>query len=101
MKKMGFPLSANARFAVFRTPSYNTRIYAYENDVLYSFSIPAYYGNGIRYYFTLRYNATRWLDVWVRWAQTYRSDVKVIGSGLDAIDGNKRSEIKVQMRVKF
>jgi len=100
-KKMGFPLSANARFAVFRTPSYNTRIYAYENDVLYSFSIPAYYGNGIRYYLTLRYSATRWLDVWVRWAQTYRSDVKVIGSGLDAIDDNKRSEIKVQMRVKF
>jgi len=100
-KKLGFPLSANARFAVFRTPSYNTRIYAYENDVLYSFSIPAYYGNGIRYYLTLRYSATRWLDLWVRWAQTYRSDVNVFGSGLDAIDGNKRSEIKVQMRVSF
>ena len=100
-KKMGFPLSANARFAVFRTPSYNTRIYAYESDVLYSFSIPAYYGNGIRYYLTLRYSATRWLDFWVRWAQTYRSDVKVIGSGLDQIDGNKRSDIRVQMRIRF
>jgi hypothetical protein len=100
-KKLGFPLSADARFAVFRTPSYNTRIYAYENDVLYSFSIPAYYGNGIRYYLTLRYSATRWLDFWVRWAQTYRSDVKVFGSGLDEINGNKKSEIKVQMRVRF
>jgi len=50
---------------------------------------------------TLRYSATRWLDLWVRWAQTYRSDVNVFGSGLDAIDGNKRSEIKVQMRVSF
>jgi hypothetical protein len=100
-KKMGFPLSGNARFAIFRTPSYNTRIYTYENDVLYSFSIPALYGNGIRYYLTLRYSATRWLDFWVRWAQTFRSDVKTIGSGLDQVDGNKRSEIKVQMRLRF
>lgn len=100
-KKMGFPLSGNARFAIFRTPSYNTRIYTYENDVLYSFSIPALYGNGIRYYLTLRYSATRWLDFWVRWAQTFRSDVKSIGSGLDQVDGNKRSEIKVQMRLRF
>lgn len=100
-RKMGFPLSGNARFAIFRTPSYNTRIYTYENDVLYFFSIPALYGNGIRYYLTLRYSATRWLDFWVRWAQTFRSDVKSIGSGLDQVDGNKRSEIKVQMRLRF
>ncbi len=100
-KKMGFPLSATGRFAVFRTPTFNTRIYAYENDVLYSFSIPAYYGTGIRYYLMLRYSATRWLDFWVRWAQTYRSDVNTFGSGLDQIDGNKRSEIRVQMRLRF
>jgi hypothetical protein len=100
-KKMGFPLSAHARFAIFRTPSFNTRIFTYENDVLYSFSIPALYGNGIRYYLVLRYSATRWLDFWVRWAQTFRSDVKSIGSGLDQIEGNKRSEVKVQMRVRF
>lgn len=100
-KRMGFPLSANARFAIFRTPSYNSRIYTYENDVLYSFSIPALYGNGIRYYLTLQYKATRWLEFWVRWAQTFRSDVKVIGSGLDQIDGAKKSEIKVQMRLRF
>lgn len=100
-KKLGFPLSGNARFAIFRTPSYNSRIYTYENDVLYSFSIPALYGNGIRYYLTLRYSATRWLDFWVRWSQTFRSDTQVIGSGLDQINGNKKSEIKVQMRLRF
>lgn len=100
-KKMGFPISGNARFAIFKTPSYNTRIYTYENDGLYSFSIPALYGNGIRYYLMLRYSATRWLDFWVRWSQTFRSDVKTIGSGLDEIESNKRSEIKVQMRLRF
>lgn len=100
-KKLGFPLSANARFTIFRTPSYNSRIYTYESDVLYSFSIPALYGNGIRYYLTLRYSATRWLDFWLRWAQTFRSDVSQIGTSLDQISGNKRSEVKAEMRLRF
>ena len=46
-------LSFNARFALFDTDSYNSRIYSYENDVLYYFRIPAYYYQGARSYLTL------------------------------------------------
>jgi len=42
--------SMNGRLAYFHTDGYNSRLYAYENDVLYSFSIPALYGEGIRAY---------------------------------------------------
>ena len=35
-------------YALFDVDSYNERIYSYENDVQYSYSIPAYYGKGIR-----------------------------------------------------
>ena len=100
-KLLSFPLSLNARLAIFKTSSYNSRIYAYENDVLYSFSIPAYYGNGMRYYLTLRYTATRNIDFWVRFSQTQQFDTKTIGTGLDMIDANHKSEIKVQMRLRF
>ena len=100
-KLLRSPVSFNARLAIFKTASYNTRIYEYENDVLYSFSIPAYYGNGMRYYLTLRYSATRNLDFWVRFAQTQLFDSKTTGSGLDMIDANHKSEIKVQMRLRF
>lgn len=100
-KMMRVPVSFNAGFAIFKTNSYNTRIYAYENDVLYSFSIPAYYGNGMRYYLTVRYSATRNIDFWVRFAQTQQFDTKTIGTGLDMINANHKSEIKVQMRLKF
>ncbi len=100
-KMLSFPLSFNARLAIFKTSSYNSRIYAYENDVLYSFSIPAYYGNGMRYYLTLRYAAMRNLDFWVRFSQTQLFDSKTTGSGLDMIDANQRSEITVQMRLRF
>jgi hypothetical protein len=100
-KMLSFPLSFNARLAIFKTSSYNSRIYAYENDVLYSFSIPAYYGNGMRYYLTLRYSATRNIDFWVRFSQTQMFDSKTIGSGQDMINTNHKSEIKLQMRLRF
>lgn len=100
-KMLSFPLSFNARLAIFKTDSYNARIYAYENDVLYSFSIPAYYNNGIRWYLTLHYGITRNIDVWVRASQTSLFDVNTIGSGLDAIHHNHKTEIKAQLRLKF
>jgi hypothetical protein len=80
----------------FETGGYNSRIYAYENDVLYSYSIPAFFDKGYRYYFNINYDLKRNLSIWVRWAQTINSDKTTIGSGLDEIPGSHRSEIKVQ-----
>ena len=39
-------LRLSARYAIFNTDSYDTRIYAYEKDVLYAFSVPALYATG-------------------------------------------------------
>ncbi|MCH2045757.1 MAG: helix-hairpin-helix domain-containing protein, partial [Saprospiraceae bacterium] len=95
------PMTAQLRFAVFDTDDYDTRIYAYENDVLYAFSVPPYYGRGIRYYLNLSYKPSRLLSFWVRFAQTHFADRDVISSGLAQINGSNRSEIKLQMRLKF
>lgn len=100
-KALSFPLSFNARFAIFNTSSYNTRIYAFENDVLYSFSIPAYFNKGTRYYLGMRYKIRRGLDIWLRFSQTYHANQETLGSGNDEIDGNVRSEVKAMLRVKF
>lgn len=93
--------SLSGRFGLFQTDTYDNRIYAYENDVLYSFSVPAYYGKGMRYYFMVKYRATRWMDIWLRFGQFYYPDQTVISSGLDEIQGNHKSEIKAQVRLKF
>ncbi|MCO6498968.1 MAG: hypothetical protein J5I47_01145 [Vicingus serpentipes] len=93
--------SFSFRYALFDTPSYSSRIYAYENDVLYSFSIPAYYYRGTRTYFTLKYKLKKKLDVWLRYALTYYDNVDVISSGLEEIKGNHKQEIKAQVRLKF
>lgn len=94
-------LSANFRLQYFETNSYNSRIYVYESDVLYSFSIPAFYDKGFRYYFNLHYDVTKKLQCWLRWAQTLYNGKTVIGSGLDQINGNSRTEIKLQLQYRF
>ena len=93
------PYSGIARLQYFETDSYNSRLYAYENDVLYGYSIPVFYDKGYRYYITLNYDLTKKLSVWARWAQTIYSDKTTIGSGLDEIHGNKKTEIKLQARL--
>lgn len=95
------PYSAVLRLQYFETDSYDSRIYAYENDVLYSYSIPAFYDKGFRYYFTLNYDLGKRISFWLRWAQTIYRDKTAVGSGLDEIKGNKKSEIKLQGRWIF
>jgi len=44
------PLTLWVRYSLFNTDDWDTRIYTYENDLLYSYSIPALYGRGSRNY---------------------------------------------------
>ncbi|MBL7742899.1 MAG: helix-hairpin-helix domain-containing protein [Chitinophagaceae bacterium] len=93
------PYSGVLRLQYFETDGYNSRLYAYENDVLYSYSIPVFYDKGYRYYLTVNYDWDQKISFWLRWAQTIYRGKDVIGSGLDEINSNKRSEVKVQIRV--
>ncbi|MCP4123473.1 MAG: helix-hairpin-helix domain-containing protein [Bacteroidetes bacterium] len=95
------PLTLYARYALFQTDSYDARIYAYESDLLYVFSVPAYYGRGSRYYLMAKIHINRYLDFWVRWSQNIWTDTKTVSSGLEEIMNNTKSEIKVQARIKF
>ncbi len=100
-KPMRKKYAGNMRLLYFETDSYNSRLYAFENDVLYGYSIPVFYDKGYRYYLNLNYDITRKLTGWVKIAQTVYKEKQKIGSGLDEISGNKRTEIKVQVIYKF
>jgi Helix-hairpin-helix motif len=95
----------------FETDDYDTRIYAYESDMLYSFSLPAYYGRGVHYYINIHQNlhalfrgrSRRPFPVTgsLRWSQTFYPGLSSIGTGLDEIAGNRKSEIKAQLIVSW
>ena len=95
------PMKITFRYALFHTDDYGSRIYAYENDVLYASSMPAYYGKGFRTYLLLKYSPVKWLDGWIRFSLTCFTDRNTISSGPDEIKGNKLPEVKLQLRVKL
>lgn len=100
-KALSSPISLTLRYALFDSKDYDSRIYAYENDVLYSFTTPAYYYKGSRFYAIIRYQYKKRIDFWMRYSQWLYNNRDEIGSGLSTITGNRRSEIKLQMILKF
>lgn len=94
------PLSFYLRYSVFDA-SYDNRIYAYENDLLYSFSIPAYSGKGSSYYAMCKYDFSKFLSINVKYGQSFFPTVENIGSGLSAVSGNVKSYVKFQIIAKL
>ncbi|MBN8674828.1 MAG: helix-hairpin-helix domain-containing protein [Chitinophagales bacterium] len=92
------PFSGILRLQYFETDGYNSRIYAYENDLLYSYSIPAFFDKGCRYYLLINYDIDKKLSFWLRFAQTVYPGKQSVGSGLDEIKGNRKTELKAQIR---
>lgn len=99
IKRIKFSL--DARFMVFDIDSYDARLYAYERDLLYLFSVPAFQNRGTRAYAVLRFKPIRHLDVQFKIARTTYSNVNGIGSGTTFIEGNHRTDAKLQLRWNF
>jgi hypothetical protein len=94
-------ISITGRFAIFNTEGWESRIYAYESDVLYSYSVPAYSGKGFRIYCMVKWTAIRNLDFWVRCSETIYADKYEIGQGANLIKGNKKGDINFQCLYRF
>ena len=91
------PYSLTFRYALFDAQDYNARIYAYENDVLYSFSVPALYGKGMRVYLLGKVKLFNALTFYARIGRTIYSDRDKIGSGLTLIEGNHKTDLKAEI----
>lgn len=96
-----FPLAATLQGTYFHTDDYDSRVYAYEKGLLYTFYTPSFYGRGFRFSAHLRYDFRDWLMLIAKFGQTLYQDREEIGSGNDLIRGNKKSDLQVQVRLKF
>ncbi|HQB27745.1 MAG TPA: helix-hairpin-helix domain-containing protein [Paludibacter sp.] len=96
------PLHFDLSFLFFDAKNYENLLYMYERDVLYAFSTPSFSGVGCKYYVNLRYDFTPKLSCWLKIAQThYADDREKIGSSHEAIMGDRKTEIKCLVRLKF
>tara|TARA_B110000037_G_scaffold222504_1_gene297701 strand:- start:45850 stop:47919 length:2070 start_codon:yes stop_codon:yes gene_type:complete len=95
------PLTLYGRYAIFDTDNYDSRIYAYENDLLGVFSIPSYFYKGIRTYLMLKYDLGLKIDLWLRWDVFSYANRDTISSGLEEIQGSEKTTIKMQLKIKL
>ena len=94
-------INANMAFGYFDTDNYDSRIYCYEKGLLYSFSYPSYYGNGIRYSIYIRADIKNKIMIICKFASTKYFDRKKISSSYQEVDGSSMSDIEAQLRWKF
>ena len=72
-------------------------VYAYENDVLYSFAIGGLSDKGIRTYIVGKIKLFERMQVSAKIGLTYYDKKTEIGSGLETINNNWRSDYKIQL----
>lgn len=102
IQKPGTRYSVTLRYALFDTPSGNTRIYAYERSVPGAFSIPSYSYRGSRMCILVRYKLNAPLEYWISCARTFYDNRPVISPGtLNEIQGPHKTELSMQLRWKF
>ena len=100
-KRIGSRITYSLRYALMDSPNWNTRIYAYENDVLYAFSILPYYGRGSRIYGMIKVDVARGIDFWARYGAFLYDQTREISS--ESADPTEviNSDIHLQLRFQF
>ena len=87
------PVSVWFRYCIFNTDGWNSRLYTYENDLVYSFSIPALSGKGNRSYILVAWKAGKFADIRIKYSFSGFAQVKE--------SFKETKELKFQVRMWF
>nr|WP_321406993.1 helix-hairpin-helix domain-containing protein [uncultured Carboxylicivirga sp.] len=97
----GKRIGASFRYTLFDVDDYNSRIYSYEPDVLYAFTIPSYQYKGAKIIANANVKIMRGLRLWCRLSHVVYRDKESISSGHQEVKGNKLTELKFQVQYLF
>lgn len=95
------PLQLDLSAAWFNTDDYNSRLTIYEKSVLYAFSMPSFYYKGMRVAVNARYELNKHIILQAKYGTTHYFNRDKISSALEEIDGSTKSDLYLQLRLKF
>ncbi|CUU02977.1 DNA uptake protein ComE [Candidatus Kryptobacter tengchongensis] len=75
-------LKIYGRIAFFRTDSYWSRIYVYEDDIDGVVSLIPFYGNGLRWYLVVKYKFGKLLSLQIKYGESLFIDREVVRNNL-------------------
>lgn len=97
------PVKADCRLQYTACDEYASRIYAYESDLPYSYSVLPFYGNYIRYYLNVSFRfpkSSRKLtpfSLYFKWSQNFRLNDKPFATGINAVDNFSKTNVVAQV----
>lgn len=94
-------LTAAATVGYFHTNDYQSAIYSYERGPRYSFSFPAFYGEGIRYGLILRSQPCRQFVIMAKLGTTDYFDHDHISSSHQMIPHSAKTDLELQVTMKL
>ncbi len=93
-------LTLTARLTIFDTDSFDSAVFQYEPDLPGLATNRSLFGEGARWYVLINYQF-RFMGFSAKYAETFRDDTDVIGSGADEIQGQRDRRFGVQIDLKI
>ena len=91
------PIVVQLRVQAFDARQWNNRIYAYENDVLYAYSIPNVYGLGGRFWVNVRYKINDMFAIYLRVSESVYQQAWAAEHNRN----NTRTDVHTLVRIKL
>ncbi len=89
------------RLTVFNTDDYNSRLYAYENDLSAVYTMKAWNDKGYAMHWIVQYHVNKIVQIKTKFAAVRYSDYHVSGTGHDQRSGYLFGDIKFEVLVKI
>ena len=86
---------------LFETDNHATAIYFFERNFFWEYSIPGFSGRGIHFNGLIKIVPIHRISIWMRINHTLYLDRKEIGSGLDRLNSNQKTEVGAMIRLSL
>ena len=90
-------LNIYGRIIFFKTDSFNSAIYEYENNLTGVLTNIPLFGEGIRWYMIVRYKLFKFMTLSFKYSETYKPGEESIGTGLNEIPLNLSNILGIQL----
>jgi len=94
-------ISVAARVIAFDTPTYDSRVYEYEEEVPGACQTPALYGKGFRWYFIGRSEFFGRVSISVKYSQTRREEVRLSAFVGEDLSAQADDHLTLQIDIKL
>jgi hypothetical protein len=102
---ISYGINENLRFygrvIFFKTDSFDSRLYEFENDITGIITNPGLFGEGMRWYFAVNYSPFAGLKFSLKYSELIKPDERVLSSGNNEIEGNLDNRLSLQLDIEY